>query len=95
MGRKKSSFTLTVLSEESVLYYGDAERLFVPYQKTTIAVLPQHTPMIMKLSTGPVAYVLKGQNVTVCHITSGLLHVQENEVMLVANGTEHKATKPS
>lgn len=90
MGRKKSTFTLTVLAEDGVLYYGEATRLFVPYQKSYIAVLLHHTPVIMKLSSGIVKYVLDGKETSVCTIKSGLLRVQEDEVVVIANGAANK-----
>lgn len=87
---RKVAFKLKIVTETDVIFYGDCERLFVPYEKSTIAILLHHTPMIMQLSEGDVTCYLHGKTTKVCHMKSGLLHVQEDDVTLVANGAQTK-----
>lgn len=85
MARDEEKFTISVLSESGVVYYGDCTVLFVPAQHDTIAILAHHTPMIAKLGPGDVSIRTKHEKQTLTTIKSGLLYVGDNEATVLVN----------
>lgn len=83
MAENKRNFTLSVIGEKGVIYYGDCEALFVPAEKETIVILPYHTPLIMKLGNGDVSIINAGAKDTLTTISSGLIYVGDNEVSVL------------
>jgi F0F1-type ATP synthase epsilon subunit len=82
---KDQSFTLSVMNEKGVLYYGDCEVLFVPAEKEMIAIMAQHTPMIMKLAPGKVVMQGKTGKKDLSEIKSGLVYVAEDQVTVLVD----------
>lgn len=85
MAKNQDKFTLSVLSEQGVIYYGECSVLFAPGERDTIAILPQHTPMIMKLAAGPISMKLDRTESTITELKTGVLYVAEEEVFVLAN----------
>lgn len=86
MAEDKRNFTLSVIGEKGVVYYGDCKALFVPSEKDTVVVLAYHTPMIMKLGFGNVAMIDDSNNKNIlCDIKSGLIYVGDNDVTVLIN----------
>ena len=81
----KRSFQLKILSEKTVLYFGDAEVLFVPTKKEEIAIMSHHTPMIMVLGTGNVSVIEERKKNLITKIKSGIVYVGENEVSVLVD----------
>lgn len=54
MAGNDQKFTVSVLNESGVLFYGKCDVLFVPTKRDVLAVLAHHTPMIAKLGQGQV-----------------------------------------
>lgn len=86
MARKVKNFQLSILSEKEVLYYGECDILFAPaFHGGDVAILPDHTPMIMKMGEGGVFMAASGQKTKMCEVKGGVLYVQENEVIVLVN----------
>lgn len=85
MVKNEKDFTVSVLDENGVIYYGDCDTLFVPSEKEIIAILAHHTPMIAKLSKGDVVIKSNHSKQKLCTINSGLIYVGDNEVTVLAN----------
>jgi len=85
MAQNNRSFTISVLNEHGVVYYGKCTTLFVPYKKEIIAVLAHHTPMIMKLSKGKVIIKDGREKRHLADIDSGLIYVGDNEATVLVN----------
>lgn len=85
MAKGGSRFTLSVMDEHKVVYYGDCQILFVPGKRETLAILPHHTPMIMKLEPGEVRMKLEGSVTTLAEIKSGIVYVAADKVTVLAN----------
>lgn len=85
MATEKRSFTISVLKESEVIYYGECNSLTVPSLKDTITILPYHTPLIMKLGSGPIVMRSDGQKQILATVKTGLLYVGENEVTVLVD----------
>jgi F0F1-type ATP synthase epsilon subunit len=85
MAAKSGKFTISVLRETGVIYYGDCEALIVPGKKETIAILAHHTPMIMKLEPGKIDMILDHSRTTLAEVKTGLIYVAEDEVTVLVN----------
>lgn len=85
MAQDNSTFTVSVLGEDGIIYYGDCQALFAPSEKEMIVVLAYHTPMIMKLGAGTVSIRNGRKKETLATVTGGLLYVGNNEVSVLVN----------
>jgi F0F1-type ATP synthase epsilon subunit len=85
MARSNRSFTVSVLSESGVIYYGDCEVLTVPSMKDLITILPNHTPLITKLGKGSVTIGTGRNKQKLIDIKSGLLYVGDNEASVLVD----------
>jgi len=83
MAKDSRYFTISVLRESGVVYYGDCTALFVPSEKETVVILAQHTPMIMKLGVGVVSIRGGSESQELANIKSGLLYVGDNEATVL------------
>jgi F0F1-type ATP synthase epsilon subunit len=81
----KSKFTLSVISQTEIVYYGNCDVLFVPSGRDIVAIMAYHTPMIMKLGKGKVVMRDSSPNRELVSIESGLLYVGDNEVSVLVN----------
>ena len=85
MAQSDGSFTISVLSESGVIYYGDCEVLTVPSKKDFITILPNHAPMIARLGHGSVTIGIGRSRQKIIELKSGLLYVGDNEVSVLVN----------
>ena len=85
MAQSDGPFTISVLSESGVVYYGDCEVLTVPSKKDFITILPNHAPMIAILGKGPVTIGTGRNRQKLVELKSGLLYVGDNEVSVLVN----------
>lgn len=85
MAGRKDSFTLTVVGEAGVVYYGDCRVLFVPTQKEQLAIMPEHTPMIAQLGSGDVIAQEGSKKHILATIKTGLLYVGDGEVSVLVD----------
>lgn len=85
MASKRGTFTLTVVNEHDVIFYGDCHVLFVPGQRDIVAIMPEHTPMIMRLSKGDVIVQNHHDKRLLTKITTGLLYVGDDEATVLVD----------
>jgi F0F1-type ATP synthase epsilon subunit len=85
MAGKQDRFTLSVLSESDVIYYGECRLLFVPGLSETLAIMPFHTPMISLLGKGEIIAKEDTTQHLITSIEKGILYVGENEVSVLVN----------
>lgn len=85
MAAEKRTFTVSVLRESEVIYYGECSSLTVPSMNDFITILPYHTPLIMKLGVGPIIMRVQGTKQVLAEAKSGLIYVGENEVSVLVD----------
>jgi F0F1-type ATP synthase epsilon subunit len=83
MAGGKSKFTLSVISQSGITFYGSCDVLFVPTGRDIVAVMAYHTPTIMKLGKGKVTIRDGGQNRELASIETGLMYVGDNQVSVL------------
>jgi F0F1-type ATP synthase epsilon subunit len=85
MAAEKRTFTISVLKESEVVYYGECSSLSVPSMRDVVTILPYHTPLIMKVGKGSIVMRLNGQKQVLTDTKSGLLYVGGNEVTVLVD----------
>lgn len=81
----KKQFTLSVINQDGILFYGSCDALFVPSERDVIAIMAYHAPMLMKLGKGSVIVREGRKNTTLTQIKAGVMYVGENEVKVLVN----------
>jgi F0F1-type ATP synthase epsilon subunit len=84
VGRQKT-LDVQLLSEKGVLFEGPCEVLFVPSMRDIVAIMPQHTPLIMKLGSGEIVVMSKRQTIFKTKANSGVLYVSDNHASVLVN----------
>ncbi len=85
MAKDQGTFTVSVLSEAGVVYYGECNALLIPTSHDTLAILANHTPMITMLGAGDVSIKSGRETQVLATVKSGLLYVGENEASVLVN----------
>jgi F-type H+-transporting ATPase subunit epsilon len=82
-----SSKTLNVkvYNQAGTVFEGAVQVLFVPGKKDEVAILPEHTPLIMLLTAGPVQVVAGGAKKSIATIKHGIIYVGQNEASVLIN----------
>lgn len=83
MASKK--FTLRVINQDGILYYGNPDVLFVPSERDTVAVMAYHTPMIMKLGRGSISIREGHSTKKLTDIKAGVMYVGDNDVSVLVS----------
>ncbi|MDB5181280.1 MAG: synthase epsilon chain [Candidatus Saccharibacteria bacterium] len=83
MAGSKSKFTLSVISQKEIVYYGNCDVLFVPSDHDVVAIMAYHTPMIMKLGKGKVVMRDGSSDRELGTVETGLLYVGDNQVSVL------------
>jgi F0F1-type ATP synthase epsilon subunit len=81
MASKK--FTLTIINQDGIVYYGSPDVLFVPSERDIVAIMAYHTPMIMKLGAGDVIVRDGHEHKKMATIKAGIIYVGENTVTVL------------
>lgn len=79
------SFTLSVMNEAGVIFYGDCGILFVPSAKGEVGIESHHTPMIMQMTPGPISIQLKHERKHLTDAKSGIVYVAEDKVSVLVD----------
>lgn len=79
----KKNFTLKIINQEKILFYGDCSVVFLPSEVDTIAIMAYHEPMLMKLGKGRVSLRENGHDQVIADIKGGVAYVGENEVSVL------------
>jgi F0F1-type ATP synthase epsilon subunit len=78
-------FTLNVINQDGIIFYGSVDVLFVPSARDVIAIMAYHTPMIMRLGTGQITVKQDHKTNVLTNVRSGIVYVGENEVSVLVN----------
>lgn len=85
MAAGNGKFTLSVMNEKGVLYYGDCNAVFVPSAKGETAIIAHHTPMIMQMVPGVVHMELNHTKRHLADAKSGVAYVAEDKVIILVD----------
>lgn len=76
---------LDIVSAESEIYSGRAERLFASGTLGDIEIAPNHAPLLTALLPGPVRIREQGGKEHVVYVTGGILEVQPQITTILAD----------
>ena len=82
------TFSLEVVSPESIVWSGSAEMLVTRTTEGEIGILADHEPTMAALSTGSTVIVAEGGERTTLAIHGGFLQILHNEVTLLTDRAE-------
>lgn len=78
------SLKIDIYSLEATWFDGMAESLLAPGLETGLEIFPGHIPIVVQLGIGPLV-VRQKEDESIFFITGGLLHVQHNHVLILAD----------
>lgn len=74
-----------IVSAESLIYSGQAERVIIPAQEGGICVLARHAPLITNLKPGLVSLIMNDKVTYEFFVSSGFVEVQPHVVTILAD----------
>lgn len=82
------TFKVRILSAEKPFYEGDCESLTVPTSDGERCILAHHFNMIAAIVPGEMHYRVPGGQAQIAAVSSGLVKVEDNEVLVLADSVE-------
>ena len=83
-----STFQVSILAADHVLYKGPCESLMIPTPKGQYGILAHHSKMISAVVPGTLTYREPGQEDSVAAVSSGLMKIENNEVLVLVDAAE-------
>jgi F-type H+-transporting ATPase subunit epsilon len=82
------TFSLEVVSPESIVWSGQAEMLVTRTTEGEIGILADHEPTMAALATGSTVITAEGGKTVTVAIHGGFLQILQNEVTLLTDRAE-------
>lgn len=83
-----NTFNVRILSAEKPFYEGDCESITVPTPEGERGILAHHSNMIFAVVPGEMHYRIPGKPAQIAAVSSGLVKVEDNEVLVLADSVE-------
>ncbi|GLX78479.1 ATP synthase epsilon chain [Thalassotalea insulae] len=80
-----TSVNLNVVSAEESLFSGAIESLQITGSEGELGIMPGHAPLLTSLKPGMARIVKKGGDEEVIYISGGMLEVQPNQIIVLAD----------
>ncbi len=74
-----------IVSAEGEIFSGEASLVVVPASEGDVGIAPRHAPLLTELRPGAVRVQSVGQEERLFYVTGGLLEIQPNAVMVLAD----------
>ena len=74
-----------IVSAEGEIFSGEASLVVVPASEGDVGIAPRHAPLLTELRPGAVRVQSEGQEERLFYVTGGLLEIQPNAVMVLAD----------
>ena len=78
------TFHVDIVSAESSIYSGEAERVVAPGEAGELGVLPEHVPLLTRIKPGTVR-IVNGAEEEVIYVSGGMMEVQPDGVTVLAD----------
>ena len=78
------TFHVDIVSAESSIYSGEAERVVAPGEAGELGVLPEHVPLLTRIKPGTVR-IINGAEEEVIYVSGGMMEVQPDGVTVLAD----------
>ncbi len=83
-----SLFQVSILASDHVFYIGPCESLIVPTVEGFYGIKAHHTNMVSEIVQGKMTYRLPGEENRIAAVSSGIVKVEANEVLVLVNTIE-------
>jgi F-type H+-transporting ATPase subunit epsilon len=78
------TFHVDIVSAESSIYSGQAERVVAPGEAGELGILPEHVPLLTRIKPGTVR-IVNGAEEEVIYVSGGMMEVQPDGVTVLAD----------
>ncbi len=78
-----NSFSLVIVSPDTLLYEGTVSKLIAPGHNMEIAILPNHTPLYAQLKEGSIIITETSGVEKTINIDGGILRVKRNSASVI------------
>lgn len=79
---------IEIITPDRKIFEGEIKSVRVPGRKGSFQVLKDHAPIISTLDAGPVIIVDQAGNETIYDISSGVIEVRTNKIILLAESVK-------
>jgi len=79
---------IEIITPDRKVFEGEIKSVRVPGRKGSFQVLKDHAPIISTLDAGPVIIVDQANNETTYEISSGVIEVRANKIILLAESVK-------
>lgn len=79
---------IEIITPDRKVFEGEIKSVRVPGRKGSFQVLKDHAPIISTLDAGPVIIVDQANNETIFEISSGVIEVRTNKIILLAESVK-------
>ena len=83
------TFQVYILASDRSFYEGPGESLVIPTSQGQYGIWPHHSSMICAVVPGTLTYRLPGGAEKFAAVSSGLVKVENNEVLVLVDSAEH------
>jgi F-type H+-transporting ATPase subunit epsilon len=82
------SFQIAIIAADRDFYEGVCESLVVPTTDGQLGILAHHSNLIEAIVPGKLTYTVPGEEPKIAFVSSGMLKVEENEVLVLVDSAE-------
>ena len=83
-----ASFQVHILASDHTFYQGPCQSLIVPTPHGQYGIMAHHSNMISAIVSGTLRYRLEGQDFQQAAVSSGLIKVENNDVLILVDTAE-------
>ena len=84
-----NTFSLRIYEADDTFLIGQAEMVIVPTVDGDYGVMANHENMVVSVMPGKLQYRLAGQPVKYAFVASGMMRIEDNEVLILTEAAEH------
>ncbi|NOX42864.1 MAG: F0F1 ATP synthase subunit epsilon [Gammaproteobacteria bacterium] len=74
-----------IVSAESEIFSGPAEKVFAPAEMGEVGILPRHAPLLTMLKPGEVRVVLSNDEEETFYVSGGMLEIQPHTITVLSD----------
>ena len=83
-----NTFQISILAADCPFYEGACESVVIPTPQGQCGILAGHSNVIMAVVPGALSYTLPGEAPRIAAVSSGLVKVENNEVLVLVDSAE-------
>lgn len=84
----ENTFSLHILAADRPFYEGDCVSVIIPISNGQHGIMAHHRNMISAIVPGMLTYRLPGEEAQIASVSSGLVKVEDNDVLILVDSAE-------